>query len=259
MVQRLLFIVMLFIMEDGRTEMCTIYTACSRYYTSVLIYTWICLPFHPSNKQPMRVIYCVLEDSRDLLCSLGHSMLALNALVSTNKTCFKMIFYWLCAGAIWTGDNAAAWDHLRASVPMLLSVGVAGLPFVGADVGGFFKDPETELLVRWYQAGAFYPFFRAHAHLDTKRREPFLLDEDKMVIVRNAVRLRYQLLPLFYTSFYLSHLTGLPVMRWVWIYNIDIINSCYLGLHTYYLGQTIMDGVSTWQKHIQYGGPVHYW
>ena len=96
---------------------------------------------------------------------------------------------------------------------MLLSVGVAGLPFVGADVGGFFKDPETELLVRWYQAGAFYPFFRAHAHLDTKRREPFLLDEDKMVIVRNAVRLRYQLLPLFYTSFYLSHLTGLPVMR----------------------------------------------
>ena len=34
---------------------------------------------------------------------------------------------------------------------MLLSVGVAGLPFVGADMGGFFGNPDKELLVRWYQ------------------------------------------------------------------------------------------------------------
>lgn len=46
-------------------------------------------------------------------------------------------------GAIWTGDNAAQWSHLRASVPMLLSVSSAGLPFAGADVGGFFGNPET--------------------------------------------------------------------------------------------------------------------
>ena len=34
-------------------------------------------------------------------------------------------------GAIWTGDNKAEWSHLRASIPMLLSVSMAGLPFVG--------------------------------------------------------------------------------------------------------------------------------
>jgi mannosyl-oligosaccharide alpha-1,3-glucosidase len=44
----------------------------------------------------------------------------------------------------------------------------------GADVGGFFGNPEPDLLVRWYQVGAFYPFFRGHAHHDTKRREPWL-------------------------------------------------------------------------------------
>ena len=44
-------------------------------------------------------------------------------------------------------------------------------------MGGFFGNPEEELLVRWYQAGAFYPFFRGHAHLDTKRREPWLFGE----------------------------------------------------------------------------------
>ena len=34
-------------------------------------------------------------------------------------------------GPIWTGDNAASWEHLRLSVPMLLSIGIAGLPFAG--------------------------------------------------------------------------------------------------------------------------------
>jgi len=53
-------------------------------------------------------------------------------------------------GAIWTGDNKADWEHLKASVPMLLSIGTAGLAFAGADVGGFFENPDAELMVRWY-------------------------------------------------------------------------------------------------------------
>jgi len=77
-------------------------------------------------------------------------------------------------GAIWTGDNTADFSHLKASVPMLLSVGVAGLAFAGADVGGFFGNPNPELFTRWYELGAFQPFFRGHAHLDTRRREPLL-------------------------------------------------------------------------------------
>lgn len=80
-------------------------------------------------------------------------------------------------GAVWTGDNAAEWEHLSVSVPMLLSMSVAGLPFVGADVGGFFKNPDGELMTRWYQLGAYYPFFRGHAHHETKRREPWLFGE----------------------------------------------------------------------------------
>lgn len=51
-------------------------------------------------------------------------------------------------GPIWTGDNAADWKHLRVSLPMLLTLGVSGLPYSGADVGGFFGNPDPELLVR---------------------------------------------------------------------------------------------------------------
>ena len=119
-------------------------------------------------------------------------------------------------GAIWTGDNNANWDHLAASSPMLLSIGVAGLTFSGADVGGFFGNPDVELLTRWYQAGAFQPFFRAHAHHDSKRREPFLFDEPHRSVMRDAILQRYALLPYWYTLFHNSSLTGFPTMRPMW-------------------------------------------
>lgn len=34
-------------------------------------------------------------------------------------------------GAIWTGDNSADWDHLRVSVPMVLTLGLTGMSFSG--------------------------------------------------------------------------------------------------------------------------------
>ncbi|CAM6086153.1 unnamed protein product [Calypogeia fissa] len=120
-------------------------------------------------------------------------------------------------GAIWTGDNSASYDHLKSSIPMLLSLGLTGITFAGADVGGFFGNPEPELLTRWYQLGAYYPFFRGHAHLDTKRREPWIFGEPYTSLIREAIHTRYSLLPYFYTLFKEASVTGLPLMRPVWL------------------------------------------
>ena len=66
--------------------------------------------------------------------------------------------------AVWTGDNQSNWQHMKASIPMLLSISLAGIHFCGADVGGYSQNPpDPFLLVRWYQLGVFYPFFRAHS------------------------------------------------------------------------------------------------
>ncbi|KAJ0041468.1 hypothetical protein Pint_27440 [Pistacia integerrima] len=120
-------------------------------------------------------------------------------------------------GAVWTGDNTADWDQLRVSVPMILTLGLTGMTFSGADVGGFFGNPDTELLVRWYQLGAYYPFFRAHAHHDTKRREPWLFGERNTELIRAAIHVRYTLLPYFYTLFREANSTGIPVVRPLWM------------------------------------------
>ena len=115
--------------------------------------------------------------------------------------------------AMWTGDNLAEWSHLFTSIPMVLAQNIAGYPFAGADVGGFFGNPSSELLTRWYQAGIFYPFFRAHAHIDTRRREPYLTGEPYTSTITKAIRLRYSLLPSWYTAFYESSRTGAPIVR----------------------------------------------
>jgi alpha 1,3-glucosidase len=116
-------------------------------------------------------------------------------------------------GAMWTGDNQAEWSHLGAATPMLLSQGISGFPFSGADVGGFFGNPDKELQTRWYQAGAFYPFFRGHAHIDARRREPYLAGEPYTSIITAALRLRYSLLPSWYTAFYQAHQDGSPIIK----------------------------------------------
>ncbi|XP_048830317.1 neutral alpha-glucosidase C isoform X1 [Brienomyrus brachyistius] len=120
-------------------------------------------------------------------------------------------------GAIWTGDNMATWEYLKISIPMLLALSVAGIAFCGADVGGFFRDPEPELLVRWYQAGSLQPFFRGHSCRETKRREPWLFGDPFTAAIRAAVQQRYCLLPYWYTLFYEAHTSAQPPMRPLWV------------------------------------------
>ncbi|KAF8625151.1 hypothetical protein AX15_005536 [Amanita polypyramis BW_CC] len=116
-------------------------------------------------------------------------------------------------GPMWTGDNIGSWEHMTIGIKMVLANGIAGMTFGGSDVGGFFGNPDPEMLVRWYQVGIFSPFFRAHAHIDTKRREPYLLEQPYKDIVRDILRLRYSMLPIWYTAFREASVKGIPVLR----------------------------------------------
>ena len=57
---------------------------------------------------------------------------------------------------------------------MIMQLGNAGHPFGGADVPGFYGIPTDDLWVIFYQMGMYYPFFRAHTHVDYQNREPWL-------------------------------------------------------------------------------------
>ncbi|HEX8351432.1 MAG TPA: TIM-barrel domain-containing protein [Pyrinomonadaceae bacterium] len=118
--------------------------------------------------------------------------------------------------AVWTGDNVASWDHLRLSIPMLLNLGVSGVPLVGADVGGFSGNPTPELYARWLQAAALTPFLRSHSEAGSNPHEPYSYGDEFTKINRASVELRYRLLPYLYTLFQEHTETGAPVMRPLW-------------------------------------------
>lgn len=69
-----------------------------------------------------------------------------------------------CA-AVWSGDNMSWWEHLAKSIRMMLNLGLSGIPFCGADIGGFGDHCTPELLIRWYALGTFYPPFRNHCSM----------------------------------------------------------------------------------------------
>ena len=114
---------------------------------------------------------------------------------------------------LWTGDNRSLWEHLEMSVPQLLNLGLSGIPIAGADIGGFFESCTPELLVRWTQLGALYPFARNNSAKDTARQEPWAWGEPTTSRCRAAIELRYRLLPYLYTVVEEAVRTGLPVLR----------------------------------------------
>jgi len=115
--------------------------------------------------------------------------------------------------AIWTGDNDSNWGHLRMSIPCTINLGLSGVGFNGPDVGGFGGNTTAELLVRWYQAGFLFPFFRNHSAIHSKTQEPWEFGPQTLGRIREVLHTRYRLLPHLYQCFFQNHLTGDPILR----------------------------------------------
>ena len=115
--------------------------------------------------------------------------------------------------ANWMGDNLSRWDHLWLSLPMAAGLGVSGQAFVGADIGGFAGNSNAELYLRWMQYGALTPFCRNHSEIGNVDQYAWSWGEVVQEIVREAVRLRYRLMPYIYASFLTASETGAPVQR----------------------------------------------
>lgn len=141
--------------------------------------------------------------------------------------------------AVWTGDNYASWDQLALSIPMLANMSVSGVPFVGADVGGFQDMPSAELYTRWLQAAALTPFLRSHSVGWVGDKEPWAFGEKFTKINRETVELRYKFLPYIYTLFYQHEKTGEPVMRPLW-YEFPEDKGTYLINDQYMLGSDVL-------------------
>ncbi|MCF3101102.1 glycosyl hydrolase [Streptomyces roseoverticillatus] len=119
-------------------------------------------------------------------------------------------------GGTWSGDVATGWPGLRASLALVLGLGLCGVPYSGPDVGGFSGFPSPELFVRWFQLGAYVPLFRTHSAINAGRREPWEFGAEALEHTAEALRERARLLPYFVTLAHLAQRTGAPYVRPVW-------------------------------------------
>ncbi|MDV9178075.1 glycoside hydrolase family 31 protein, partial [Streptomyces sp. W16] len=119
-------------------------------------------------------------------------------------------------GGTWSGDVATGWPGLRASLSLVMGLGLCGVPYSGPDVGGFDGSPSPELYLRWFQLGAYLPLFRTHASLRAGRREPWEFGAEVLEHARVALVERRRRLPYFMTLAHLARRTGAPYVRPLW-------------------------------------------
>jgi alpha-glucosidase len=115
--------------------------------------------------------------------------------------------------ALWTGDTTSTWEQLALSLRMVLGLSVSGVPFCGADIGGFGGWCTRELFARWMQLGALQPFARTHSTWKKHRQEPWRFGARTLAIARAALELRMRLLPYLYGLFCEAEQTGAPIWR----------------------------------------------
>jgi alpha-D-xyloside xylohydrolase len=105
----------------------------------------------------------------------------------------------------WSGDISGNWDTLRRQIPAGLSYGMSGFPYWTTDIGGFFRPADQytsaeyrELLIRWFQYGAFCPIFRIHGYRSETELWKYGPEAEKILTAYD--NLRYRLLPYIYSG-----------------------------------------------------------
>lgn len=113
----------------------------------------------------------------------------------------------------WSGDVNRTWGGLKSQPEIALQMGMQGMAYMHSDLGGFAGDyDDDELYERWLQYGVFQPIFRPHAQEEVPS-EPVLKNNETLRITKNAIKLRYALLPYNYNLVLENAQNGTPLMR----------------------------------------------
>lgn len=166
---------------------------------------------------------------------------------------------------VWSGDIDTTFETLRRQIVAGLHMGLAGIPWWNTDIGGFAggdqDDPAyRELLIRWFQFGAFSPVMRLHGFRVDKKptfalmhsegsssddvfsggdNEVWSYGDEAYSILVSYLKLRERLRPYLARVMQASHETGAPAMRAVF-YEFPKDAAAWAVSNQYLLGPDIL-------------------
>ncbi len=139
----------------------------------------------------------------------------------------------------WSGDVNRTWGGLKPQMEISLQMGLQGVSYMHSDLGGFAgANDDPELYLRWLQYGVFQPVFRPHAQEEVAS-EPIYKDAKTKELAKQAIELRYQLLPYNYTLAFINHTKGTPLMRPVFMED-SLANWSLNSSKQYFWGEAFM-------------------
>ena len=194
------------------------------------------------------------------------------------------------ASFLWSGDVYSKWETLKNHIPIGINTGLSGIPYWGTDIGGFVPTEEftAELYLRWFQFGAFCPLFRCHGR-NWKLRLPWgwntgdpgpieishyegaaIPDANQLhnaqvePICRKYLELRYRMLPYLYSAVRECTLTGMPIMRALWLHYAEDPKAVargdeYLWGRDLLVAPVVEKGATTRQVYLPRGAWHDFW
>ncbi len=140
----------------------------------------------------------------------------------------------------WSGDNRTSWHTLKFNIATMLGMGLSGVAVNGCDTGGFAGPaPDEELLVRWVQNSVFHPRFSIHScNSDNTVTEPWMYS-GATGLIRDAILLRYSLMPYLYSLLHEAHVHGYPMARPLF-YEFPEDAGCYDIFDEFMLGPSLL-------------------
>jgi alpha-D-xyloside xylohydrolase len=153
--------------------------------------------------------------------------------------------------AVWSGDVYSTFSALRAQVKAGLNMGLSGIPWWTHDIGGFHKGDPThpafrELVVRWFQFGAFSPLFRLHGHrlpntdgFAGAANEVWSFGDEAYEILKQYMFIRESLRPYVMDQMRVAHEKGIPPMRPLFV-DFPDDSACYSIDDQYMFGPDLL-------------------
>jgi len=115
-------------------------------------------------------------------------------------------------GPILHRPKRSEWTSLRETIDDLINYSISGIRTQGALIPGVFGHAPEDLALRYYQLGAFMPFFVGVTGGEGRDKTPIAFSERATTLIKRALSLRYSLAREWYSNSERAAREGRPVI-----------------------------------------------